>query len=82
MQRAIGRWRALANAAFVLAILGVSGFGMIQVASRQWWVQQTFHVQAALTTIGGLEVGNQVRVLGMDAGVVERIDPPAAPRSR
>jgi phospholipid/cholesterol/gamma-HCH transport system substrate-binding protein len=79
MQRSIGRWRALANAAFVLVILGGCGFGMIQVASRQWWVQKTFHVKAALATIGGLEVGNQVRVLGMNAGVVERIDPPPAP---
>src|SRR5437763_13050489 len=79
MQRAIGRWRALVNAALVLAILAVSGFGMVQVASRQWWVQKTFHVQVALVTIGGLQVGNQVRVLGMDAGAVERIEPPRAP---
>jgi phospholipid/cholesterol/gamma-HCH transport system substrate-binding protein len=79
MQRAIGRWRALANAVCVLAILAVSAFGMVQVASREWWVQETFHVRVALTTIGGLEVGNQVRVQGMDAGAVERIEPPLAP---
>ncbi len=79
MQPTIGRWRALANAALVLAILVVSGFGMIQVASRQWWVQKTFHVKVALTTIGGLKVGNQVRVLGTDAGVIERIEPPRTP---
>jgi phospholipid/cholesterol/gamma-HCH transport system substrate-binding protein len=79
MQRAIGRWRALANAALVLTILAVSGFGMVQVASRQWWVQKTIHVKVALTTIGGLAVGNQVRVLGMDAGVIEGIEPPPAP---
>jgi phospholipid/cholesterol/gamma-HCH transport system substrate-binding protein len=79
MQRAIGRWRALANAAAVLAILAVTGFGMVQVASRQWWVQETFRARAALPTIAGLEVGNQVRVLGMDAGVVERVEPPSRP---
>ena len=79
MQRAIGRWRALANAAVVLAILAASGFGMLQVASRQWLVQKTFPVRVALGTIGGLEAGNQVRVLGMDAGVIERIEPPRAP---
>jgi phospholipid/cholesterol/gamma-HCH transport system substrate-binding protein len=79
MQRSIGRWRALANAGAVLAILLVSGFGMVQVASRQWWVQKTFHVRAALTTIGGLEAGNQVRVQGIDAGAVERIVPPTTP---
>jgi phospholipid/cholesterol/gamma-HCH transport system substrate-binding protein len=79
MQRAIGRWRALGNAGLVLAILVVSGFGLVQVASREWWVQKTFHVRVALTTIGGLKEGNQVRVLGMDAGVIERIEPPAVP---
>jgi phospholipid/cholesterol/gamma-HCH transport system substrate-binding protein len=79
MQTTIGRWRALANAGFVLAILLVSGFGMVQVASRQWWVQKTFHVRAALTTIGGLEAGNQVRVQGIDAGAIERIEPPRVP---
>jgi phospholipid/cholesterol/gamma-HCH transport system substrate-binding protein len=79
MQRAIGRWRALANAGLVLAILAVSGFGMIQVASRQWRVQKTFRVHAALATIGGLQEGNSVRVLGMDAGVIERIEPPTVP---
>jgi phospholipid/cholesterol/gamma-HCH transport system substrate-binding protein len=79
MQRAIGPWRALANAAFVVAVLVLSGFGMIQVASRQWRVQKTFPVRVAMTTIGGLEVGSQVRVLGIDAGVIERIEPPGMP---
>jgi phospholipid/cholesterol/gamma-HCH transport system substrate-binding protein len=79
MQRAIGRWRALANAGFVLAILVISAFGMVQVASREWWVQKTFRVRASLMTIGGLEAGNQVRVQGIDAGAIDRIDPPRVP---
>ena len=57
MRRTIGRWRALANAGFVLAVLALAGFGMDQVASRQWRVQPTFHVRAEFATIGGLEVG-------------------------
>src|SRR3954451_19432429 len=79
MQRAIGRWRALVNAGLVLAILAVSGFGMVQVASREWWVQETFRLRVALATIGALEAGNQVRVQGIDAGAVERIEPPTLP---
>jgi len=79
MQRSIGRWRALANAAFILTILLVSAFGMVQVASREWWVQKTFRVRATLPTVGGLEVGHQVRVQGIDAGAVERIVPPKVP---
>jgi phospholipid/cholesterol/gamma-HCH transport system substrate-binding protein len=79
MQRTIGRWRALANAALVLAILAVTGSGMMQVARRHWQVQKTFPVKVALRAISGLNEGNQVRVLGIDAGVIERIEPPAAP---
>ena len=74
MSSEIGRWRALANAGFVLAILVVSGFGMVQVASREWWVQKTFHVRAALSTIGGLEAGNQVRVQGIFVGSREMFE--------
>ena len=79
MRREIGHWRALANAGFVLTFLGVAIFGMVQVASRQWRVQPTFHVAAEFPTIGGLEAGQQVRVQGIDAGVVESIAPPSAP---
>ncbi len=39
MRRDIGRWRALANAGFALAVLALGGFGLYQVASRRWQVQ-------------------------------------------
>ncbi len=79
MQREIGRWRALANAGYMLAVLALAGFGMAQVASRQWRVQKTFRVRAQFASIGGLEEGQRVRVQGIDAGVVEAIEPPSAP---
>src|SRR5215212_4459478 len=79
MNRDTGRWRALANAGFVLAILGLAGFGAVQVASRQWRVQKTFPVRADFDSIGGLEAGQRVRVQGIDAGVVEAIVPPTVP---
>jgi phospholipid/cholesterol/gamma-HCH transport system substrate-binding protein len=79
MWRKVGRWRALANAGFVLAVLALAGFGLAQVASRQWRVQETFRVRARVASIGGLEVGHRVRVQGIDAGVVEAIEPPRAP---
>src|SRR4051812_33648493 len=79
MQRTIGRWRALANAGFVLAILALSAFGMVQVASRECRGPETFPTPGGLASTGGLEVGNPVRVQGMDAGAVERIVPPTAP---
>ncbi len=76
MRRDLGRWRALANAGLVLAILALAGFGVNQVASRQWRVQKTFHVRAEFASIGGVAEGNQVRIQGIDAGVVEMIAPP------
>jgi phospholipid/cholesterol/gamma-HCH transport system substrate-binding protein len=75
----MGRWRALANLSFALAVLALAGFGLYQVAGRQWKVQPTFRVRARFETIGGLEVGHRVRIQGIDAGVVERIVPPAEP---
>ena len=79
MRGGIGRWRALANAGFAMAVLALAGFGLYQVAGRQWQVQPTFHVRAQFETIGGLEVGHRVRIQGIDAGVVERIVAPAEP---
>ena len=77
MLREIGRWRALASASFALAVLALGGFGLYQVAGRQWRVQPTFHVRARFETISGVEAGHRVRIQGIDAGVVEN-DHPAA----
>ncbi|MDR3635046.1 MAG: OmpA family protein [Isosphaeraceae bacterium] len=79
MQREIGRWRALANAGFVLAVLALAGFGVTEVSRRQWRVQRTFPVKARFAMIGGVETGDRVRVQGIDAGVVEGVVPPGAP---
>jgi len=79
MRGEMTRWRALANAGFVLAILGVAAYGFRQVSSRNWGWQPTFRVKAGFGSIGGVEVGAKVRFQGIDAGVVEAIDPPPIP---
>jgi phospholipid/cholesterol/gamma-HCH transport system substrate-binding protein len=79
MLREIGRFRALANAFFAIAVLALGSFGLYQVAGRQWRVQPTFQVRARFETIGGLETGHRVRLQGIDAGVVEKIIPPHEP---
>jgi phospholipid/cholesterol/gamma-HCH transport system substrate-binding protein len=79
MRQDIGRWRALGNAGFALAVLVLAGFGLYQMASRRWHVQPTFHVRARFASIAGLEAGHRVRVQGMDAGIVERVVPPGQP---
>src|ERR1700730_9002590 len=77
--REIGWGRGLANAGFVAAVLALAGFGVAQVAGRQWRVQKTFAVAADFATIGGVGEGARVRVQGIDAGVVDAVVPPAAP---
>jgi phospholipid/cholesterol/gamma-HCH transport system substrate-binding protein len=79
MRRAISKRRALLDALFVLAVLTIGGAGIVMVAGRQWRMQPTFQARAEFATIGGINVGDRVRIQGMDAGVVERIEPPVAP---
>ena len=79
MRREMKRWRALANAGFVLAVLALAGYGISQVSRRNWAWQPTFRIQAGFASIGGVEVGAKVRVQGIDAGVVESIEPPRIP---
>ena len=79
MRRNIGRWRALANVGFALAVLALAGFGIYQVAGRQWRVQPTFRVRAQFESIGGLEAGHRVRVQGIDAEWSKGWSPPGEP---
>ena len=75
----LGRWRALANAGFVLATLALGAFGVYEVSGRQWRVQKTFRVRVDFETVGGVGPGDRVRLQGIDAGVVESLVPPAEP---
>lgn len=79
MRREMGFGRALANAVLALAVLGLGGFGTVEVAKRHWQWQETFRVDVAFPTIAGLESGAQVQIQGIDAGVVEAITPPTEP---
>ena len=62
-----------------VAVLALGCFGLYQVAGRQWQVQPTFRVRVQFDTIAGLEVGNRVRLQGIDAGVIERVIAPDQP---
>lgn len=79
MRREIGWRRALASALFVLAAVGLAGYGVVEVSRRHWRWQATFSARAEFPTVAGLEVGARVLVQGIDAGAVEAITPPAAP---
>ncbi len=79
MRRKLSGYRLLANVLFVLAVLSLSGFGVTQVARRQWRVQRTFSVRGEFATIAGVTAGTRVRLQGIDAGLVERVVPPEMP---
>ena len=79
MRRELTRWRALANSLFILASLGISVYAIQMVHRRDWGWQPTFQVRSGFESIGGVEVGAKVRVQGIDAGVVEAIEPPLKP---
>ncbi|MFO0906874.1 MAG: OmpA family protein [Isosphaeraceae bacterium] len=79
MHSEMPRWRALANAGFAIAALALAAFGVTRVANRHWHLRETFRARAEFAQVGGLDSGAPVRVQGIDAGVVERIEPPSAP---
>jgi phospholipid/cholesterol/gamma-HCH transport system substrate-binding protein len=57
-------------------VLGLAGFGLVEVSKRQWGWQPTFLVRTSFQSIGGVAEGDRVRLQGIDAGVVEGILPP------
>lgn len=75
----LGRWRALANAGLVATALGLAVYGVFAVSGRQWRVQPTFRVPAEFATVSGIAPGDRVRLQGIDAGVVESLQPPGEP---
>lgn len=77
--REISNRRALLNLAGAALLVMLAGWGATQVAQRHWHWQPTFHARAEFPRIGGLAVGDKVRLQGMDAGVVEAIEPPKTP---
>jgi len=75
----VGRWRALANAGFVVGVLSLAGFGVVEVSKRQWGWQDTFSVRSTFDNVGGVAEGDRVRLQGIDAGVVTGVVPPERP---
>jgi phospholipid/cholesterol/gamma-HCH transport system substrate-binding protein len=79
MRREIGILRALSNIALVAVVLALGYWGVMRVAERRWKTQAMFHARAEFAHIAGLRVGDRVRVQGIEAGVVDAIQPPPEP---
>jgi phospholipid/cholesterol/gamma-HCH transport system substrate-binding protein len=77
--RSLSRFQAILLGSAVLLGLFLGAVGLFAVGSRQWLWSDTFHVRAGFRQINGVEVGTRVRVLGRDAGEVERILLPELP---
>lgn len=79
MTRSLTRLQAvlLGSAIFLGMVLG--SLGLFAIGSRQWLWSNTFHLKAGFRQINGVEAGTRVRVLGRDAGEVEKILLPELP---
>jgi phospholipid/cholesterol/gamma-HCH transport system substrate-binding protein len=60
----------------VLAALVLGIVGLFAVGSRHWPWNEPFAVRTGFPRIAGVEKGTRVRVQGVDAGEVERVDFP------
>ena len=79
MHAKIGRGRLTANILASVLIVTPAIWGIGRVASRHWRLTRVFHARAEFARIDGLQAGDEVRVQGMKAGVVESINPPESP---
>ncbi len=88
MSRSLTRIPAIILGTVVLLALGLSVLalflihandGAFAVAGYQIWGEKPFRVRAGFQDIQGVSPGTLVRIMGMDAGEVERLDPPSIP---
>jgi phospholipid/cholesterol/gamma-HCH transport system substrate-binding protein len=68
--------------AFVLGGLLLFAVGLFLIGNRRMLFEKTFEAHAEFSNIAGLQNGAIVRVAGMDAGEVTRIDAPTGPSGR
>jgi phospholipid/cholesterol/gamma-HCH transport system substrate-binding protein len=73
--------RLAAVGAFVIGGVLLFGIGLFMIGNRRMLFADTFTVYAEFAGIAGLDNGAPVRVAGMDAGEVERIQVPPGPPS-
>ena len=79
MSRSLTHAQALLLGLVVLLGLALAGVGIFAVGDRQWLWSDTFHLTAGFPQIRGVEAGTEVRVQGIKAGMVERVEAPSSP---
>jgi len=67
---------------FVAACLLLFGVGLFLIGNSNQLFTKSFNVYADFAKITGIQNGGKVRVAGMDAGTVTRIDVPSSPEGK
>ena len=76
------RTRKLIVGIFVGGCLVLFGVGMFLIGNSNQMFTKSFNVFADFSKITGIQNGGKVRVAGMDAGTVTRIEVPARPEAK
>lgn len=79
MSRSLSRLQAVVLGAVLLAALALGGIGLFVLGSRHWPWNDTFDVHVGFPQAGGVQEGTRVRVQGLDAGEVTRLQAPRVP---
>lgn len=79
MSRALSRFQAVLLGLVIVTGLGLAGGGLFAVGSRQMLWSDAFHLQVGFQQVRGVDVGTRVRVQGINAGDVVRVEYPATP---
>jgi phospholipid/cholesterol/gamma-HCH transport system substrate-binding protein len=73
-------WKQAAILGLVILLAGAGGVsGLFLIGDRRGQWGESFTVLVGFPRVQGVEVGTRVRVLGVDAGEVVAVEPPAAP---
>jgi phospholipid/cholesterol/gamma-HCH transport system substrate-binding protein len=75
--RSLTRWQALALGVVVLLGVVLLAGGLFAVGG--WFERDAFPLRAGFRQVGGVDRGTRVRVQGIDAGEVVRVEPPERP---
>ena len=76
MTRSLSRFHALVLGGVVVASLALASWGLFAIGGKHWLGSDAITVYAAFSNVAGTQVGDRIRLQGMDAGEVEAVLPP------
>ena len=76
MSQTLSRWQSIILGFVVVAALGLSGFGLTQIASSQGLWADTFELETGFAEVNDVGPGTPVRIRGVNAGQVVAVEYP------